>query len=29
VVGPYATDADAQRAKRVLEQEGFRPFIRR
>ena len=29
VVGPYATDADAQRAKRVLEQDGFRPFIRR
>jgi cell division septation protein DedD len=29
VVGPYTTDADAQRAKRVLEQDGFRPFIRR
>ncbi len=29
VVGPYATDAEAQRAKQALEKDGFRPFIRR
>ena len=29
VVGPYKTDAEAQRVRQLLEQEGFRPFIRR
>jgi len=29
VVGPYKTDAEAQRVRLLLEQEGFRPFIRR
>jgi cell division protein FtsN len=29
VVGPYKTDAEAQRVRQILEQEGFRPFIRR
>jgi len=29
VVGPYRNDAEAQKTKQILEQEGFRPFIRR
>ena len=29
VVGPYKGDSEAQKAKQLLEQEGFRPFIRR
>jgi len=29
VVGPYQNDAEAQKTKQILEQEGFRPFIRR
>ena len=29
VVGPYKTEAEAQRVRQLLEQEGFRPFIRR
>ena len=29
VVGPYQNEAEAQKTKQVLEQEGFRPFIRR
>lgn len=28
VVGPYKTDREAERVKQLLEQEGFRPFIR-
>ena len=29
VVGPYTSEAAAQKAKALLEQDGFRPFIRR
>lgn len=29
IVGPYKTEAEAQRSKQLLEQDGFRPFIRR
>ena len=29
VVGPYKNDSEAQKTKQVLEQDGFRPFIRR
>jgi len=29
VVGPYKNDGDAQKTKQILEQDGFRPFIRR
>jgi hypothetical protein len=29
VVGPYTSEAEAQRTKALLEQDGFRPFIRR
>jgi cell division septation protein DedD len=29
VVGPYQNEAEAQKTKQILEQEGFRPFIRR
>jgi cell division septation protein DedD len=29
VVGPYETEGEAQRVRQLLEQEGFRPFIRR
>jgi DedD protein len=29
VVGPYKNDAEAQKTKQLLEQDGFRPFIRR
>ena len=28
VVGPYKTDAEAERVRKLLEQEGFRPFVR-
>jgi cell division septation protein DedD len=29
VVGPYTSEAEAQKTKALLEQDGFRPFIRR
>jgi hypothetical protein len=29
VIGPYKTEGEAQRVKTLLEQDGFRPFIRR
>ena len=29
VVGPYTNEAEAQKAKQLLEQDGFRPFLRR
>jgi DedD protein len=29
VVGPYKNDAEAQKTKQLLEQDGFRPFVRR
>ena len=29
VIGPYKTEVEAQRTKTLLEQDGFRPFIRR
>ena len=29
VVGPYTNEAEAQKSKQILEQDGFRPFIRR
>lgn len=29
VVGPYDKEADAQKTKKLLEQDGFRPFLRR
>ncbi|MBI3934631.1 MAG: SPOR domain-containing protein [Acidobacteria bacterium] len=29
VVGPYKSAAEAQKTKQLLEQDGFRPFIRR
>jgi len=29
VVGPYTNEAEAQRTKQILEQDGFRPFLRR
>ncbi|MNC91127.1 Sporulation related domain protein [compost metagenome] len=29
VIGPYQTDADAQQIKRLLEEDGFQPIIKR
>lgn len=29
VVGPYTKEAEAQKTKQLLEQDGFRPFLRR
>ena len=29
VVGPYTNEAEAQKTKQILEQDGFRPFLRR
>jgi DedD protein len=29
IVGPYKNEAEAQKTKQLLEQDGFRPFIRR
>jgi cell division septation protein DedD len=29
VIGPYKTEIEAQRTKTLLEQDGFRPFIKR
>jgi cell division septation protein DedD len=29
IVGPYTNEAEAQKTKAILEQDGFRPFIRR
>jgi DedD protein len=29
VVGPYDKESDAQKTKQLLEQDGFRPFLRR
>ncbi|HWP84159.1 MAG TPA: SPOR domain-containing protein [Terriglobia bacterium] len=29
VVGPYKSEAEAQKIKQLLEQDGFRPFLRR
>jgi cell division septation protein DedD len=29
VIGPYQTDADAQQVKRLLEEDGFQPIIKR